>query len=100
MRGFRFSIFDCQLSQSAIDDSQSSFSNFGKSWVAHASRVPGFGVAPKRTFPLATSYRSALFVSKGVVEKVREPETASPTRETRALPRNPQSAVRSPQLAI
>jgi hypothetical protein len=86
MMVFRFSIFDCRLSQSSL-------SNFGKSWVAHASRVRGFGVAPKQTFPLVSLNLSALFVSKCVVEKVRETETASPTRATRALPGNPQSAV-------
>ncbi len=54
--------------------------------VAHASRVSGFGVAPKRTFPLAPSHLCTFFVFKSVVRKVREPETDSPTRETRALP--------------
>jgi len=54
--------------------------------VAHASRVSGFGVAPKRTFPFAISCVRMRFVLKHVMRKVREPETASPTRETRALP--------------
>jgi hypothetical protein len=49
--------------------------------VAHASRVSGFGVAPKRTFPRAISYPCTLFAFKPAVGKVREPETASPTRE-------------------
>jgi len=43
--------------------------------VAHASRVSGFGVAPKRTFLWPHSTR-----------KVRDGETPSPARETRALP--------------
>jgi hypothetical protein len=54
--------------------------------VAHATRVSDFGVAPKRTFPFAISYPCTLFAFKPAVGKVREPETASPTRETRALP--------------
>ena len=72
--------------------------NSGRLWVAHASRVSGFGVAPKRTFPLPISSVRAVFVCKSAVRKVREPETASPTRETRALPN--QSAIRDPQSAI
>ena len=56
-------------------------------WVAHASRVSGFGVAPKRTSPMRLHLFYTLFLPRSpVVRKVREPETASPARERRALP--------------
>ncbi len=51
---------------------------------ANASAARTFGVAPKRTWHLIMSSRR--FVSCRA-QKVREPETASPAREIRALPR-------------
>ena len=65
----------------------------GKFRVAHASRVLGFGVAPKRTFSAARMCLWALVALNAVVCKVREPETGSPARQTRALPDLPQSAM-------
>jgi hypothetical protein len=48
--------------------------------------VSGFGVAPKRTSLLRLHLFFTPFTLEPVVRKVREPETASPTRETHALP--------------
>jgi len=59
---------------------------------ARVSRV-GFGVAPKQSFFKAARHGRAL---SSCIEtdrrKVREPETAAPARETRALPNHPRGA--------
>jgi hypothetical protein len=54
-------------------------------WVAHASRV---GVSASRRNELhLVSYVFELSRHLESKEKVREPETAPPTRETRTLPK-------------
>jgi hypothetical protein len=61
--------------------------------VAHVSRVSGFGVAPKRTFPLATLSLFGLLVFGLTVRQVREPEAGSPAREKRELSNFSQLAI-------
>jgi hypothetical protein len=50
-------------------------------WVAHASRVSGFGVAPKRTF-----FYFVIPNHQDAGVKFATARTRSPARETRALP--------------